>query len=614
MREILKITGCGLGGVFLLAGIAMVALGMFQVEHFDKIYPGVSVWGVELGGTTRIEANERLSRQASFLQQEAVIFRDGGQVWAVTPAQVGMSVRIRDGVDQAFRVGHTGELWPDLVEQWSAFYQGVGIAPFIVFDMLMAEELVKSIAAKVNVTPGDAALSVIGSVLTVQDGHKGRTVDVQATVEELLKPLGDFSEADIPLVIDEFIPMVVNADEQRVIGQSIMDAPLVLMVEYPLEGDGPAWVVDQHALGDMLTFLPVENGSDPIEYSIGLDQQRLIEFLQYAGEQLAVDPENAGFSFYDETNELELMRPAVVGRALNVQETLRMVNAALEVGEHNVYFRFEAVDPEIGDDALAEELGITGMVSQAKTFFRGSGEARLQNVRAGAETMHGVMVPPWSEFSFNSNLGSVNLDTGFAEAWIIYGGRTIQGVGGGICQVSTTAFRSAFYGGYPIVERNPHAYRVGYYEQGPGSPGPGLDATVFSPVADFRFQNDRDAWLLIESEFDEKENSLSFRFYSADDGRTVMVSEAEVSDLEEAKETVYEENLELEPGEIKQVDWENEGAKVAVTRVVERDGDVILEDVVRTTYQPWGSVFQFGPGTELPEGAKVVWATDDEGE
>jgi vancomycin resistance protein YoaR len=131
-------------------------------------------------------------------------------------------------------------------------------------------------------------------------------------------------------------------------------------------------------------------------------------------------------------------------------------------------------------------------------------------------------------------------------------------------------------------------------------------------VADFRFLNDRAAWLLIESEFDEVESSLTFRFYSADDGRTVTVGEAQVTDVEDAKETVYEENLELEAGVLKQVDWENEGAKVAVPRVVERGGYVMFEDEVKTTYQPWGSVFQFGPGTDLPEGAEVVWSEDVE--
>ncbi|HJO33952.1 MAG TPA: VanW family protein [Anaerolineales bacterium] len=608
----LKLTGCVLGALVVFGSVALLALGMFQIDHFDRIYPGVSVWGVDLGGLRRPEAAERLSRQLAFLQEDAITFRDGGQVWSATPGQIGMSVRIRDAIDLAFGVGHSGRLLPDLSEQWSAYYGGMGIAPEIVIDMVMAEELVKGIAAIVNVTPRDASLSVIGSVLTVAEGHKGRTVNVSATVDELVRPLTGFSEADIPLVIDEFTPLLVDVEEQRVNGQRMLDAPLVLMVEYPREGDGPPWVVDEQALADMLTFLPIDERSDPIEYKVGLDQQLLVEFLQYAGDQLAVAPESARFEFDETTGELGPVRPAVVGRALDVEATLEMVNAALEAGEHNVYLRFRAVEPEIGDETRAKELGITGLVAQASTFFRGSDQTRRQNIRAGAETMHGIMVPPGEEFSFNANLGDISLDTGFAEAWIIFGGRTIQGVGGGICQVSTTAFRSAFFGGYPIVERNPHAYRVGYYEQGPGSPGPGLDATIFSPTADFRFKNDREAWLLIETEIDDEESLLTFRFYSVDDGRSVTVAEAEISEVKEVKKTVYEENPELKPGEIKQVDWENEGANVAVTRVVERGGEVDVEDVVRTTYQPWGSVYQFGPGTELPEGAEVVWATKDE--
>ena len=167
-------------------------------------------------------------------------------------------------------------------------------------------------------------------------------------------------------------------------------------------------------------------------------------------------------------------------------------------------------------------------------------------------------------------------------------------------------------GGYPINERNPHAYRVGYYEQGLNSPGPGLDATIFSPVADFRFVNDRDAWLLIETEIDEDEQSLTFRFYSAFDSRIVTISEPQVTDIVEAKESLYEFNSSLEIGEIKQVDWENEGAKVAVSRVVEHRNIIIIEDTIRTTYQPWGSVYQFGPDVELPEGATIVEPKEEE--
>ena len=458
--------------------------------------------------------------------------------------------------------------------------------------------------------PRDASFSVIGSIFTIDEGQKGRTVDIIENTEKIMEPLSDLVAAEIQLKVDEFTPMQVDVEKQRNIGQMIIDEPLVISVEYPTDIDGPAWVVDQASLIDMLVFHR-DKDANGNQYNITVDDSRMTEFLEYAGEQLRIEPRNAKFGFDDELEQLAIVRPAIVGRKIDIKSTLDRVIGALESGENKAFFQFDTVEPELDDDTTLDELGIVGMVSEAKTFFRGSGESRRQNIKAGSDMMNGVMIPPGAEFSFNENLGDISLDTGFAEAWIIYGGRTIQGVGGGICQVSTTAFRAAFYSGYPIVERNPHAYRVGYYEQGLNSPGPGLDATIFTPVADFRFLNDRDAWLLIETEMDENEQSLAFRFYSVLDSRVVTVSEPEVSDIVEAKDSVYEFNPDLESGEIKQVDWENEGAKIAVERVVVYDNKVIIEDTIRTTYQPWGSVYQFGPDAELPEGAIIAESKED---
>ena len=75
---------------------------------------------------------------------------------------------------------------------------------------------------------------------------------------------------------------------------------------------------------------------------------------------------------------------------------------------------------------------------------------------------------------------------------------------------------------------------------------------------------------------------------------------------------MYEFNPDLESGEIKQVDWENEGAKITVERIVELNSEIVIEDTIRTTYQPWGSVYQFGLDVELPEGVVVVEPNEDE--
>jgi vancomycin resistance protein YoaR len=254
----------------------------------------------------------------------------------------------------------------------------------------------------------------------------------------------------------------------------------------------------------------------------------------------------------------------------------------------------------VPDTATGADLGITELVSAQYTSFRGSSPERMQNIATAAARFHGLMVPPGATFSFADNIGDISLDSGFAEALIIYGGRTIRGVGGGVCQVSTTLFRTVYFGGFPIVERNAHAYRVGYYEQNTGSwSGPGLDAAVFTPLVDLKFTNDTPYWLLMETYFYPGAQRLEWKFYSTSDGRTTTVNAASVSNVIPAPPPSYEENPELAAGEIKQVDWQADGADTVVGRVVMRDGVQINagEQPIRTRYQPWRAIYQYGPGT-----------------
>jgi len=175
--------------------------------------------------------------------------------------------------------------------------------------------------------------------------------------------------------------------------------------------------------------------------------------------------------------------------------------------------------------------------------------------------------------------------------------------------VSTTLFRTVFFGGYPIVERYPHAYRVGYYEQtvnGQDDYMAGLDATVFVPLVDFKFMNDTSYWLLMETYLNPTARSLTWKFYSTSDGREVEWNTSGPVNVIEPPEPKFEENPELAQGEIKQVDWAAEGADVTVTRTVTRDGVILYDDVITTHYQPWQDVYQYGPGTELKD-TKFFW-------
>jgi vancomycin resistance protein YoaR len=261
--------------------------------------------------------------------------------------------------------------------------------------------------------------------------------------------------------------------------------------------------------------------------------------------------------------------------------------------------------PAVTDNSTAEQLGITGLVSSETSYFYGSSAERIQNIQAAAARFHGVLVAPGETFSMGDALGDVSLDNGFAEALIIYGGRTIKGVGGGVCQVSTTLFRTVFFGGYPVVERYSHAYRVSYYEQSSSgavdSNLAGLDATVYFPLVDFKFTNDTPYWLLMETYVSAEARTLTWKMYSTSDGRSVTWETTGPQDVVPAPEPRFEESDELKAGQIRQVDWAANGADVAVTRTVWKNGAVYFSDEFKTHYEPWRAVCEVAPGTEDPE-------------
>jgi vancomycin resistance protein YoaR len=168
--------------------------------------------------------------------------------------------------------------------------------------------------------------------------------------------------------------------------------------------------------------------------------------------------------------------------------------------------------------------------------------------------------------------------------------------------VSTTLFRAAFFSGFPIVERYPHAYRVGYYEYNPkgvrDSQYAGLDATVFVPEVDFKFKNDSSTWLLMETYVNPTYGTLIWKFYGTKDGRTVEWNTTGPTNVVAHPKDLYRENPALPAGKINQVDYAADGADVTVQRTVRRDGAVLSNDTITTHYEPWQAIYEYGPGTD----------------
>ncbi|MFP3854283.1 MAG: VanW family protein, partial [Anaerolineales bacterium] len=452
------------------------------------------------------------------------------------------------------------------------------------------------LAVQIDQPTIESRVEVQGTTASASPGQIGRQLEIDSTLDLIEAPVAKMHDAQIELVVVDSPPLVLDAQADAARAQQLLNAPL----ELTAEGADPIQLAPEQVAG-MLYFEPLE---DEGRYALRLEEGQLREILEPAGPDLEQSPENARFIFNDDTRQLDLLEPAVIGRQLNLEASVQAINEGIESGQNSVELAFDTTDPAVTSDATGEELGITENVVAVSTYFSGSSAARIQNIETAASAFHGLLLAPGETLSMAEVLGDISLDKGYAEALIIYGDRTIKGVGGGVCQVSTTLFRAAFFGGYQIDERHPHAYRVLYYEQGPNSPGPGLDATVFVPLVDFRFTNDSEHWLLLET-YTYNNRQLLWKFYSTSDGRTVDWSSSGPKNEVEAPESLYKENKDLEKGEIEQVDFEADGMDVVVTRTVERDGTVLHDDVIRTHYLPWRAIYEYGPGTDLPDDANT---------
>lgn len=526
------------------------------------------------------------------------MLKDGSLVWQATPAQLGFNLDANTEAQSAFQVGRQGGPMEELFDQLEAWSYGVNLPPTVVYDQRVTQQFLLALATQIDKPIIEANLGLNGVDVVVNSGQVGRTLDVPTSLALISVQLQTLQDATVPLIVRETSPVIMDASQQAAVARSILSQPLILTLPNGQHDAGP-WTFDIPTLAKMLTITTLQTATGAT-YQVGVNSDLLRTYLANIAPKVATSPQNARFTFNDSTRQLEVIQHAVVGRSLNIDASIQAINQKLAQGQHSIALVFDTVNPPATDSTTAASLGITQLVQSTTTYFYGSADARVQNITTAASRFQGLLVAPGETFSMAQALGDISLDNGYAEAPIILGDQTIAGVGGGVCQVSTTLFRTVFFAGYPVVERVPHAYMVGYYEQ--KSNGTidlgmaGLDATVFVPLVDFQFTNDTPYWLLMETYV--KGYSLTWKFYSTSDGRTVGWNTTGLQNIVPPPPPLYTVNPDLPSGTIKQVDWAVEGADVTISRVVSRNGSVYFQDKYSTHYEAWNAKYQYGPGTQ----------------
>jgi vancomycin resistance protein YoaR len=601
-------------GLLTLAAVSVLA--WYQWQYNEKVYPGVSVAGVPLGGLTNEQAAAAITDALTPYPGAEITLRFGDKSWVLTPDTLGVSVDGSATAAQAFAVGRHGlqatasssvldmlaGLKRDAVDQFHALTDGVPIEPILQYDGDQQAAVVRRVAEAVDLAPVEGAITITDTDVTGTPGRLGRAMDTESTRKALATLIQQGMGGVIDVPWQERRPRVMSVEPAMAKARAVLGRSLVLNAETL---DGPKqYAADAALVRKWLTLTPVLSADDgQVDLEVTLDREQVQSFVGGIAKELDRSAKDASLDFDPKASKVIVLDPSAVGQKVDVEAGTAAVEAALagpgptaadgSPQPQPLTLAVAQVQPKI-DSTRVAEMGIVELVSEGTSTFKGSAPERVHNIVNAASKFQHVVVPPGEEFSFNKNVGSVSADNGFVDGLIIAGDRTAVGIGGGVCQVSTTAFRAAFWGGFPIVERWAHGYVVGWYGK------PGMDASIFTPNVDFRFKNDTPQFLLIKSSVDEKKGTLTFRIYGTKPNRTIEMSGPVVSNVQPALPPSYQLDKDLAPGTIKQVDWAKEGMDVVVTRTITYGDGKVKQEKIVSKYRPWQAVYLYGPGAKVP--------------
>jgi vancomycin resistance protein YoaR len=466
---------------FLTAGLALLAVlvGLAFAGSRTTLATGTTVAGLDVGGLSKSEAVRMLAARAESVEGKPVTFTAGGRLFALSASQLGVMADWREGVRVAAAEG--GGFGPLRgFRRLRARLFGVGISPPIrAYDAAVDYKL-GQITRAVDRSGVDAMLVRRGLTVRVVEGRSGRELDRAAAAVVIVSALASFDRAArVPLPVVATEPEVSAAElaEAATQARTALSAPLRLVY-----GE-TRWRVPRWRIAPLLE-LPAGGRT-----SVSVAGRQAEQYLERLSGAVSRKPEDARFQV-TATGKI-VIRPSAPGLLLDIPATAKAIShAAFSTGRRTATLVVRVAEPERTTE-IAKTMGITGVVSSYTTTYGGT-PGRLHNVQLVAELIDGALIKPGGTFSFNDTTGERTAEKGFQEAPVIINGELQNGLGGGICQVSTTVFNAAFEGGLPITARTNHALYISHYPLG-------RDATVNYPDLDLRFSNDTDHWLLLRT-------------------------------------------------------------------------------------------------------------------
>ena len=587
-RSILLFAGSGvLGSAAAVATGAATFVAVGEARYAARFYPGVRLDGEDVGGLTLEQARERLAARWDGFGAAPIVFRLDGRTWNPTGREVGIQVDYATPLARAYGWGRRGSWDIRLRQQQQTLDAPLDWRTTVKFDPHVFMTYVERIGAEIAASPTDASLQIEtqggqlrARVYPSSEGRELVPADVLAvmsrrfdTPQRLIIDLQSRSIA--PRVATDDLTATAERAEQLTAGHIELVAP------------GHRWSI---AREDLAQDMRLVGPADAPEINVDVSYRAFDRVAREIADTLRVSAVEPRIRVDADGDVVPLVQ-GTPGRTIDAERLWTRVQTAFDSGRERVTVPLVTIQPSI-TRLSSEELQFNNLIAAGESRFTGSSGNRVHNIDNGSRLIDGTVIPPGETFSFNATVGPITAGNGFVEGLVIAPTRTEPGIGGGICQVSTTLFRAAFWAGLPISERWQHAYRVRYYELGPNNP-PGFDAAIWQPAQDLAFTNDTPNHILIRRIFDARRQRLTFRLMGPSLEREVRLDAWKGEEIEPPPLRV-EPTKELPPGEIEKTDSAIPGLRTVITRHVALGGRVLSKDRFPSIFLPWAERWEVG--------------------
>jgi len=559
----------------LLIPVAIVA--RFNLIYQNTCFPQVSLNGYRYLEITREKAQKTLEDKIAAAYPQGMELSYENQTFIIPLSEIGVQIDAGKSTEKIFSYGHRENVLTSLAEQIALIKNDIDFKNELAYsDFLIRNSKLEEIS-KIENPVQNFSYEFDGEDFQAVQPSEGLVINedkLKSDIEKNLLTLKN-DAITIELVIEK--PVITKDDKKDVVEK----AKNLIERQIALTYDSSSWEVTKEDFGKWVDFIPQKNGNG-YELRLAPSKERIEDYLVSLVPQVNSEPVNAQLEFNE--NRIGVFALSQEGIRLNTEQSAKKIGeeifkdenyTKIEAAEENsqedssenseeadkidqnkivIELITEKVQPELTTENI-DNMGITSLLATGESNFYGSTKSRKHNIAVGASKFNGILIGPGEEFSFNDALGNVGAQEGYLPELVIKQGATVPEYGGGLCQVSTTAFRGAVASGLEITERKNHAYAVSYY-----SPQ-GTDATIYPPHPDLAFINNTPAYILIQTR--TSGNNLYFDFYGTNDGRKIEMEGP----------VVYERGA---GGAMKTV-W--------TQRVYDKDGNLFLEEPFYSNYK-----------------------------